>query len=192
MACWDDYEGLSAALSERFEEIPEYSTSTSDFPELMKHDSHYIFVYDGMKQGFRHDKHLLGCKLVAVGYTKYYFTMYREVIQSRYQQPVVLLGGGPKERAAIYGEVYQVFPEVIAELDWKESNGPIVTRRRVPVDATVSKDGTMKQLYPWMYIHKNTYWDSRFDRLQPMDQLTANSSGMKYYNFLKKFEQVTQ
>lgn len=191
-AVWEDYSSLQAALISMFEEIPEYATSTPDYPALAKYDSHFLFVYDGMKKNFRHDKHLLGSPCVAVGYTKSYYTMYKEVINGRYQQPVVLPYGSTEQRAPVYGEIYKVTPNTLAELDWKESNGPIVTRKRVFVEAIVSKSGTTRQLCPWMYVHRPEYWDNRMDRLSIAQQLTANSSGQKYYSFLKKDEQVLQ
>ncbi len=190
---WDDYEGMKVSLSERFDELIDLSTSCQDYPRLAKQDYHYLFVYDGKKQGFKRHKELLGYPCVGVGYTKAHFTMYNEVTSSgNYQSPIILMGGVSSERAPIYGEIYKVHPEKIAELDWYESCGPVCQRIKTPIEAIVDKSGTEKQLYCYFYIHKFHYWQSRMDRLKPVQPLVSNKGGLKYYNFLKKFEQVFQ
>jgi hypothetical protein len=39
-----------------------------------------------------------------------------------------------------------------------------------------------------MYVHLQSYWSKRLDRLEPCDLLTANNNKKNYYNFMKKYE----
>lgn len=189
---WDDYEGMKAALSERFDELVDLSTSCQDYPLLARKDSHYLFVYDGKKQGFKRNKELLGYPCIGTGYTKAHFTMFNEVTTIGTKAPVLLLGPDVSKRAPIYGEIYQVHPDKLAELDWYEGNGPICRRIKTYINGVVDKKGTPKQLHAYMYIHNTNYWATRMDRLTEVDPFVSNKANLKYYNFLKKYEQVFQ
>jgi len=185
---WEKYEELEKACTDEFNELTDYSASTADYPELAKKTGHYLFVYDGMKMGFKRHKQLMLKDCCAVGYTKVRFQMFRRSVNSLIETPVVLLSHTPEKRAPVYGEIYCVSPETIAELDWHESNGILANRRRIAIDAVIDEKGTQKQIWAFMYIHSMDYYQSRMDQLRPADLLTANADKMKYYNFMKKYE----
>lgn len=188
--CWNDFDTLSEETQHYFDELTDYSVSCSDLPHLQKHTSHYLFVYDAMKSGFRRDKELLEFPCVAVGYTKSTFKMYRETVAPHYENAVVMLSGGKAPYANVYGEIYQVTPDKICELDWHESNNVITKRLKLPFDVVIDGKGTVKQIYAYMYVGLWKYWDTRMHNLRPADVLVANGDKRHYYNFMKKYETI--
>lgn len=186
----DDINRISDELDNILEPVVEGLTSTPDYPNLLMWDSHYVFVYDGMKHGFRGDRRLLNYPCVAVGWTKAHFRLWRSKSLSSY--PVALLDTDKSVTAPVYGEIYQVRPDTIRDLDFLHNNTFMTKRLRMPIDAIIDTKGTSKQIYAWVYPHLNSYWHSRMDRLEPCDMLTANNNGRKYYNYMKKYESISE
>ncbi len=184
----NDFDRISTDLDDIIEPAIEHQLSTTDYPRLCEWSSHYVFVYDGMKSGFRRDHHLQDYSPVAVGWTKQPFRLYRT--KSPAILPVMILDPEKGMSAPVYGEVYQVSPRTIRSLDWLNSNGFQTKRLRMPVNAIIDKKGTQKQIYAFCYPHLQSYWSSRMDRLLPCDILTANNNKQRYYNYMKKYEQT--
>jgi gamma-glutamylcyclotransferase (GGCT)/AIG2-like uncharacterized protein YtfP len=185
----NDFDRISLHLDVIVEPAIEHQMGTPDYPALCQWDSHYVFVYDGLKHGFRRSRHLRDYDPLAVGWTKAHFKMWKTEGPNSY--PIILLDSDLKEKAPVYGEVYQVTPETIRSLDWINSNTHMCRRFRMPIEAIIDTKGTSKQIYAWTYVHLQSYWSSRMNRLEPCDILTANNNGRKYYNYMKKYEQIS-
>lgn len=187
---WDNYEDLSEKLSGQFYDLPELRESCSDYLELSKKEQ-YLFVYDTMKQDFRNHKDIAHCRLVGVGCTKSWYTMLIEP-KSLGSDAIVLSDPAlDHPRAPVFGEIYLVPPSVIRDLDWTESNGFITNRIRCFVDAVVDETGITKQFYPWLYVHKASYWDTRLDRLRWLPPMKPAQGG-RYYNFIKPHQNIKE
>lgn len=184
----EDFDRIAEEIDDILEPAVEASINTPDYPELCKWDSHYVFIYDGMKHGFRRDRHLRDYDCRAVGWTKAQFRMWRSKGPNSYG--VVMLDQDRTKTAPVYGEIYQVRPDTIRSLDWLHSNTWMTRRLRMPIDAIVDAKGTNKQIYAWVYCHLSNYWASRMDRLDPCDMLTANNNKRNYYNYMKKYESI--
>lgn len=183
----DDVNYIGTELDDLLKNINDYLTSTPDYPELQKWDSHYVFIYDGLKAGFNRDRHLQDYDTLAVGWTKANLRLRKSSGANSYA--VAMVDGSDKSKAApLYGELYQVRPETMRELDWLYSNTFMCRRFKMPIEAIIDSKGTTKQIYAWTYIHLQSYWASRIDRLEECDILTANNNGKKYYNYMRKYE----
>lgn len=187
---WDNYEALNDKLSQEFYELPEYSQSTPDYLELSKKDQ-YLFVYDTMKQDFRSHRDIEHCSLIGVGCTKSWYTMLIEPKALGSDAIVISDPALDHPRAPVFGEIYSVPPSMIRELDWSESNGFITQRIRCFVDAVVDECGITKQLYPWIYVHKSSYWNSRLNRLRWLPPMNPAQGG-RYYNFIKPHQNIKE
>lgn len=160
-------------------------SSTDDFPDLLKWDSHYVFVYDNHKSNFRKGGFMEDFPCVGVGYTKNHFRMF---LEEQKHQPVIMLDDDKLACAPIYGEIYQVPPRKVRELDYVFDNLYMTKRMKLPINAVINSKGDTKQIYAFIYVHKKTYWDKRFEQLKDADLLKANNNGKPYYNYMKKYE----
>lgn len=161
-----------------------------DFPELLRQSSHYLFVYGTLKSGFSRSKLLDECPCIGVGYTRQpWFTMYRTRTKTN-TYPVILPNADVKERAKIYGEVYQVPPSVLRETDYIESNGVVYKRLRIPVTVMRPKNEVL-EMQPWMYIGIKDYWDKNLKYMEKCDLNVPNANSSEpYYSFKKSYIQT--
>jgi gamma-glutamylcyclotransferase (GGCT)/AIG2-like uncharacterized protein YtfP len=184
----EEMDHVESKLDDLMEGPDNYQTCTPDMPLLQQKTGHYIFIYDGLKEGFARDKELLEYPLLAVGSTKGHFELYR----SNHVVPmgIAIASNNPALAAPVFGEIYCVKPSTVRELDWLYSNGFQTKRLRTAINAVIDKQGTTRQVYAFVWVNLRSYWDKRMDRLSRCDLLTSNNSGRKYYTFMHKYEQI--
>lgn len=188
---WEHYKDMQEYLYEKFQEVEDQASSTSDYPALAKQKGHYLFVYNGLKQGFKYHEEISKFPCVGVGHTNQDFRMYYYK-DGNLSYPIItyndLQKGTKYDNAVIYGEIYKVSPEYIAECDWRESNRVLCFRAKLPVTAVIDTNGTTKQIWPWIYIHRSSYWFNRKEKLKEIPRFTSKNNNQKYYNFIKAYE----
>lgn len=160
---------------------------TYDYPELFRWRTHKLFVYGTLKNGFKDSHYLSDFPCIGVGYTKPVFTLYRTQTEEGIL-PVAIPGGGT-ESARLYGEVYEVPPSIIHELDEIEENGEVFKRYKLPIDTIGTVDKKDHQVWCWAYVGKKNHWEKMLNSITKCDRLTANKNNrFNYYNFMKKYE----
>jgi gamma-glutamylcyclotransferase (GGCT)/AIG2-like uncharacterized protein YtfP len=177
------YLGLEDLQTE-MESIVERGEYTTDYPELITKDSHYLFVYGTLRKQFGNHNLLKDQQLVGCGFTnKNSFFMARNKLHGF---PVVFFDNREETRAKIYGEVYKVSPEVLLDLDELEANGVMYKRLPLTVDY-YQKEGGVKQARCWMYLGIKDFWaeEKRSVSLGVGRKNTPNNGSDPYYYFAK-------
>lgn len=178
-------------MKELMSETWEHAAYTTDLPELMQKDSHYVFVYGTLKKGFRNHRMIQDEEFVGPASTLNNYSM---VVTKNTAAPfpIVFPDGREGKKGAIYGEVYKVKPKVIRNLDYLESNGTMYKRSITPVYIAF-KDGSTKKIYAFMYKGKKDYWSSREKSLKLVKPFVSHKmfdkdANGRYFYFTKALE----
>lgn len=183
------------AIQDKFEKSFVNRQLTPDYPELALQDSHYIFVYGTLKNGFHNHYLLKNRPCVGTGFSKFkQFFMALTTGSSSF--PVLFSGTKAIGKTGValgrcYGEVYQVPPADIKKLDELESNTVMYRRVPITIETIIDGNGTKKMLKCWVYLGVKSFWQDRSDNLTPSPLLTANKDKtFKYHNFMKLYENM--
>lgn len=178
-------------LKELFESGYESSAYTPDFTQLCRMDSHYVFTYGTLKEGFRNHRVIKDSEFVGPAST---FNNFEMVVTTGTQAPfpIVFPSTREKKRGAIYGEVYKVTPNTMRELDYLESNGTMYKRMPTPVHVAFN-DAPPKKIYAWMYRGVRDFWSTRestLKRVQPFvsHEMYEKEGNNKYFMFTRALE----
>lgn len=188
---WDSHSELSKESESLLSDGVKSVTCTPDMSRLNLVDSHYVFIYNEMKQNFSKSNVIEEDSPVGVGFTKTTFNLFY-CQNSHLNFPVVMLDKDYiDKRHPVYGEVYQLSPTNIRRIDYLMSNNFMTKRMKIPIEVVVDGQGTLKQVYAFTYIHLNNYWSGgeRKKYLKHMTPFKANQ-GKKYYNYIKLFDKV--
>jgi len=167
-------------LVDEMKEVVEQGQYTPDFPILQKKESHYVFVYGTLKRDFRNHQVLSGSKVVGCGFSESdRFVMAKEL---RHRFPVAFFDNRVESRGRLYGEVYEVKPEVIRDLDYLESNG--IMYKRYPLMFEVfQRTGPKQKIRAWVYLGIKEYWSDRASNLDIGRYVKPHNGDNPYYIF---------
>jgi gamma-glutamylcyclotransferase (GGCT)/AIG2-like uncharacterized protein YtfP len=166
------------------------TTMTPDLPALNRWDSHYVFIFDDLKNGFSQSHILAEEPIMGVGYTRApWFTMYQ--YKSRKNPPLMMIRQDSTKAGRVYGEVYKVSPTMVRDLDEIYSNQVWVRRLKIPIQITRIHDRRPEEVMAFAWVAQISVWKSRMDTLEALPMLTANKDkSFTYYNFTKTFDKA--
>ena len=184
---WNKWSELSESVQAVWEHNSEYTVNSRDTPRLNFQDTHYLFVYDHMKHGFRGDKILSNHngERAGIAWTATPFNFFKANPSGEADYPVPMLYGDRQKRAPILGEVWKVPVSLIKELDWYHDNHYQTQRLRIPLKVVVDPDKqTTQTLSVYTYLGLSSWWLTRTENLSPFDPITGHN-GFRYHCFLK-------
>lgn len=132
---------------------------TPDMPEVFKHETQYVFLADNLMQGkARHHKLVEGDAYTYLGkaFTKsatYGIMLYSGSIEPI--NPVYFEVQPNKEAAFIYGELYEVSPEVLTDLDYHQCNNLMTHRKKIEIVT----QGNNLNVTAWTWLADNDHFN---------------------------------
>lgn len=155
-----------------FNEKVESHYYTPDMPDLYRQESHFLFIADNIMTGeARHRLLQQEEDFIFHGPAFTKEATYGIMIRSSTVEaanPVYFEVEPRSDAAFVYGELYEVTPEIMCELDYYQANRLITNRKKVN---TVTKIGGV-ETPAWMYLADTDYFvdPKAADRLQPYNQ----------------------
>lgn len=128
-----------------------------------------LFVYGTLKRGFHNHRILKDCRYLSTAITKPAFDMFAGAF------PVVMEGNSPDARR-VYGEIYQITPEVIEECDALEGEGEMYHRRICVVEARSDK----LDHQAFIYIGDPGFWSERDFRHTSKDYIRTRDGYLEW------------
>jgi gamma-glutamylcyclotransferase (GGCT)/AIG2-like uncharacterized protein YtfP len=125
---------------------------TEDLPDLYKTETHYVFLADNLMQGkARHHKlhEVYDANYIGKAFTKkatYGIMMVRSRVEP--VNPVFFEVVTNNEAAFIYGELYEVSPEAVIDLDYHQGNRLMSKRKKI--DVVTRNNHQEVQAYTWL------------------------------------------
>lgn len=153
-----------SALSRQLDE----NYYTPDMPRVMRKEAHYVFIPDNMMRGeARHHKLTANDDYNYFGKAFTKTATYGIMIMRSKIEPTNALYFEVvpnKESAFVYGDLYEVSPETLVDLDYHQANNLITMRKEVSV-VLQKKNAEVKA---WMYLADPNYFSDTFnERLSP-------------------------
>lgn len=187
---WDLYESYAEEIEQFVDEGIKCVTSTPDMPRLNKMSRHYVFIYNEMKFNFSKHSRFIKEEPIGFGFTKAHFNLLLYDHKEHLRFPLAMLDPqNPGNRHPLYGELYLLTPETIRKIDYALSNNYMTKRLKMPIEVATNKNGEIRQIFAYVYIHQGMYWDSEIRRkyLKRMTPMKANKNG-HYFNYIKLFD----